>query len=309
MKYYTINEKAARAAKNMNSFSDYVEGSATAEYKSMVDEAYRLGEMMRNDPDLTADEIEKIDYFVDKYAKKLAENINSRNAIDARVPSVLIAGGGNFPVRAKEKQNAARNKNHEEYKYIQSILEKIKIIGTGGIKASDSAAIEKLEKKIKQLTESQEKMKAVNAYYRKHKTLEGCPGLDSEVIEQLKASMASSWRPSPAPFESYTLSNNNANIRRYKSRLESLKKAKEKETTASTATNESGCEICKVIENTELMRIQLIFDGKPADEVRAILKSHGFRWAPSQGAWQRNLNENGRYAVKQVLNKLNNKSA
>lgn len=309
MKYYTINENAAKRAKEMNSFSDYTPGSATAEYKSMVDEAYRLGEMRRNDPDLTADEIEKIDYFVDKYAKKLAENINNRNAIDARVPSVLIAGGGNFPVRAKEKQNAARDKNYSEFLYIQNILEKIKILGTGGIKASDSAAIEKLEKKIQLLTESQEKMKAVNAYYRKHKTLEGCPGLDSEVIEQLKASMASSWRPSPAPFESYTLSNNNANIRRYKSRLESLKKAKEKETTETVATDAGGADICKVVENAELMRIQLIFDGKPADEVRAILKSHGFRWAPSQGAWQRNLNANGKYAVKQVLNKINSMSA
>lgn len=166
-----------------------------------------------------------------------------------------------------------------------------------------------LKKKIQLLTESQEKMKAVNAYYRKHKTLEGCPGLDSEVIEQLKASMASSWRPSPAPFESYTLSNNNANIRRYKSRLESLKKAKEKETTETVATDAGGADICKVVENAELMRIQLIFDGKPADEVRAILKSHGFRWAPSQGAWQRNLNANGKYAVKQVLNKINSMSA
>lgn len=304
MKYYTINENAARAAKNMNSFSDYIAGSATAEYKRMVNEAYRIAEIKQSNPDLTDDERSKIEYLVDKYAKKLAENINNRNAIDARVPSMLITGGGNFPVHAKKKQNAARDKNYSEYKEIQNILEKIKSIGTGGIKASDSAAIEKLEKKIQLLTESQEKMKSVNAYYRKHKTLDGCTELDSETIEQLKDSMASSWRPSPAPFESYTLSNNNANIRRYKSRLESLKRAKEKETTESTATNENGSEICKVVENTENMRIQLIFDGKPSDEVRAILKNHGFRWAPSQKAWQRQLTENGKYMTKKVLEEL-----
>ena len=35
--YYPINEGAARRAKEMNSFSDYKEGSATAEYRAMVD--------------------------------------------------------------------------------------------------------------------------------------------------------------------------------------------------------------------------------------------------------------------------------
>lgn len=34
--------------------------------------------------------------------------------------------------------------------------------------------------------------------------------------------------------------------------------------------------------------------------MRALLKSYGFRWAPSEGAWQRMLNDNGRYAAKQV---------
>ena len=30
-------------------------------------------------------------------------------------------------------------------------------------------------------------MKAVNAYYRKHKTLDGCPHLSPEQLEKLKA--------------------------------------------------------------------------------------------------------------------------
>ena len=42
-KYYPINEEAARRAKNANSFSDYVPGSATAAYREMVDRAYTLG--------------------------------------------------------------------------------------------------------------------------------------------------------------------------------------------------------------------------------------------------------------------------
>ena len=37
--YYKINEDAARRAKEMNSFSDYKAGSATAGYRQMVDKA------------------------------------------------------------------------------------------------------------------------------------------------------------------------------------------------------------------------------------------------------------------------------
>ena len=46
-KYYPINEEAARRAKNANSFSDYVPGSATAAYREMVDRAYAIGEQQK----------------------------------------------------------------------------------------------------------------------------------------------------------------------------------------------------------------------------------------------------------------------
>ena len=75
----------------------------------------------------------KIDALLDTYSKKLAANMNNGFAIDARVPSVLIAGGSNFPTRKKEKQNAARDKNYREWKEIQGLLEKIRSTRMGGI--------------------------------------------------------------------------------------------------------------------------------------------------------------------------------
>ena len=41
-KYYEISEAAAKRAKDVNSYSDYAPGSATAGYRAMVDEAYAL---------------------------------------------------------------------------------------------------------------------------------------------------------------------------------------------------------------------------------------------------------------------------
>ena len=46
-KYYPINEEAAKRAKDMNSFSDYQPGSATASYRAMVDEAYAAAERQK----------------------------------------------------------------------------------------------------------------------------------------------------------------------------------------------------------------------------------------------------------------------
>lgn len=143
-KYYEISEAAAKRAKDMNSYSDYAPGSATAGYRAMVDEAYALAEKQKTQVDPMYHD--KIDALVDRYARRLAENLNERNTIDARVPSILITGGGNFPVAKKAKQNAARDRNYGEYAEIEKLLDKIRSTGRGGISADDDLAVESSQK-------------------------------------------------------------------------------------------------------------------------------------------------------------------
>lgn len=287
--YYPINEDAAKRAKEINSFSDYRLGSATEEYCRCVDEAAALAERQKARVDPMYHE--KIDHLLDTYARKLAANMNESFAIDARVPSILIAGGSNFPVRKKEKQNAARDRNMAEWHNIRGLLDKIRSTGMGGISTDDSQAIAKLESKLANLESAQEKMKAVNAYYRKHKTLDGCPDISEDVISKLKAGMASSWHYENKPYPSWALSNNNAEIRRVKERIASLTRQKE---VGYTGWDFEGG---RVKANTADNRLQIFFDDKPDEETRAALKSSGFRWAPSVGAWQRQLNDNAIYAA------------
>ena len=282
VKHYEINEEAARRANSANSFYEFVPGALTDEYKSMVDKAAQLAEAQKQRVDPMYHE--KIDRLVDLYARKLADNLNERSVIDARVPSVMIAGPSNFPVRQKEKQNMARDRNMGEYSHIAGYLDKIRSTGMGGISADDSLAVEKLESKLAGLKESQEHMKAVNAYYRKHKTLDGCPHLSDEVIATLKSSMSRDWRQNPVPFPSYALTNNNANIHRVEQRIADLKNKSE----YAGWTFAGGKAEINEAEN----RLQLFFDEKPSDEQRRELKKHGFKWAPSQGAWQRQLTKN-----------------
>ena len=297
--YYPINEELARRAKESYSHFDYDEGSATYYYRKKVDEAYAIAEEAKKT--VESEYHAKIDYYADMYARKLAENINKRHEIEARVPSVMIAGASNFPVEKKRKQNKALDKIWQEYREIESIKDKIKSIGRGGIMSDDKNAIVKLEHKLEELESIQTKMKAVNAYYRKHKTLDGCPNITEEEAEQLKTDMIKFNED--VPFYSYTLANNSANIRRTRQRVEELKREAERQAAGDSAEKQYDGFILR--ENAENCRIQFIFDDKPDDETRSLLKSYGFRWSPKETAWQRLLNENGRRAAQDIIKMLN----
>ena len=164
----------------------------------------------------------------------------------------------------------------------------------GGISADDSQAVAKLESKLASLESSQERMKAVNAYYRKHKTLDGCPHIPASIIESLKSDMANSWHPEDKPYHSWALSNNNAEIRRVRERIAALTRQREE--------GFVGWEFAggKVEANRADNRLQIFFEEKPDGETRSALKSNGFRWAPSAGACQRQLNDNAIYAAGRV---------
>ena len=290
VKYYPINEGAARRANDANSFRDYTPGSATAAYRQMVDQAAELAQKQKSRVDPMHHE--RIDQLLDTYARRLAENMNNSYAIEARVPSILIAGGSNFPVRKKEKQNAARDRNMEDWQDVQGILDKIRSTGMGGISADDPQAVAKLEAKLAKLEAAQETMKGVNAYYRKHGTLEGCTLLKPEQIKELQEGMAQSWHlEKNKPFQSFELSNNNAEIRRIRGRIEQLKQHEENSFVGWEF--DGG----RVEANKTDNRLQIFFDEKPDDAARAELKANGFKWAPSAGAWQRQLNNNAYYAA------------
>ena len=160
------------------------------------------------------------------------------------------------------------------------------------ISASDPQAVEKLTAKLEQCQQLQTMMKDVNAYWRRHGTCVGAPGITEEQAQEIDDRIASprhAW--DTVPYGSYALTNNNSEIRRLETRIEELTHAQE--------VGFSGWEFegGRAEANTELNRLQLFFDSKPTEDQRAQLKANGFKWAPSQNAWQRQLNENAIYAA------------
>lgn len=302
-----INESTARLAKQMRSFDDYKEGSATASYNAQCAEAAAILEKVKAKC-ATDEQRERAEYLYNRYCSVLAEAINRDNEIGTRCPSVLICGAGNFPTRKKEKQIAAWDKNMENWRKADHYLDMLKRAHTLAVKSDDPEVLDFLRAKLAGLEEAHALMVSANAYYRKNKTLKGFEGIPADTMAwitrpgvYLPGGRKGDGSPLAfygKPFPTYELTNSNANIKRVKQRIETLEAVK-----ASKPIEEEH-DGYTYRENTEAMRVQLQFDGKPDDETRALLKRNGFRWAPSLGVWQRQLNDNGKYAAHRVMEVL-----
>ena len=309
IKQYPINESLAKRAKEMRSYSDYVPNSATNGYIRLLKEFSDAVDRLLDRHGATAEQLEAVSYYADRYSQKLAALIDKENHINTMCPSVMISGAGNFPVRKKQKQNEAWDRLMREQGELYTptnnyYFRKIETLLTNKtIYSNDEFAVEKLQNKLSDHEELHAKMKAQNAYYRKHGTMKGYEGITDEEAAERDAKIKASMYWEQQPFPSYYLSSNNAEIKRIKARIESITKLKA-EAEKPTEDRYPQIDGVKVVENAEAMRIQLIFDGKPSEEVRAVLKSHGFRWSPSFGAWQRQLTENGKYATRKALEEI-----
>jgi hypothetical protein len=175
--------------------------------------------------------------------------------------------------------------------------DKAESVGTGGISGLDPDAVAKLEKELEKRIKAQEEMKAANRAVKMKDIEKGNAKLremgytDSNISELRKPDFCGR-----IGYPDYMLQNNNASIRRIKERIAELKAQSENEMP------EKKTELYRFFQADG--RYQFVFDGKPADEVRTILKGNGFKWSPSRGAWVRQVTANARYSAKRAMQEL-----
>lgn len=218
------------------------------------------------------------------YAKRYRAYLGSR----ARIVSWMVAGPANFPTRRMEKRNRvseARLKDLVDFR--ERALKAIRRVMQPELRpvmAGDADAVARLEEKIEKAEATQERMKTANAAIRK--ASKGGAEAQTAALEALgfsKGAAHSLLTPDygPAGFPAWELTNNAANIRRMRERLENLRAAKAAPETSTEGENGVRLEDCPA-EN----RVRLFFPSKPSAQIRAALKANGFRWAPSLGCWQ-----------------------
>lgn len=286
-----INEEYARRAKENMSFSDYREGSATAEFNAHIADVTAKIEAAKARVSEAAQE--RLDNLLSRYTTKYAAWTNNYNRNGANHVSVMIAGPSNYNMKAHERYLKREGKLWEEYEELKDIDYKISAIVAGDkiIKSGDENAIEKLEEKIAKLEAHQANMKAANAIIRKKKLTD--EEKISQLMELLECSQAAATellKPDfcgRIGFADYQLTNNGATIRTAKQRLERIKRERAQGTKEIVIESvESETNGIRIVDNVEAARVQIFFPGKPDADIRTKLKKNGFKWAPSIGAWQ-----------------------
>lgn len=296
VKYYPIDEGIARRAHEMSSMRDYPKNRATNEYRASVDSAAAL--VARRKAATSPYYHGKLDALLDRYARRLAQWINDNNRNDASCPSILVSGGSNFPVKKKNKQLARYESLRHEREAIDAILDKIKNTGTGPVDLTDPYAREMLTDQLQRLQKQLEDGKAMNAHYRKHKTMKGFPGMSDDIAARNDAAIANAPAFAQRPMPDFELASLRGKIKRVQARLEELDNLQTQQAAGETAEEHDGFQI---VRNAEQNRLQIIFDGKPDEDTRQALKQNGFRWSPRNSAWQRQLTDNAERAARRAL--------
>ncbi len=244
-----------------------------------------------------------------EYAKKQAakneqlsdELYNQATKMSSAIPfGQPILVGHHSEKRDRNYRDKIHNKLGQAFeasdkaKYYERKAEAIE--SNDAIFSDDPGALEKLRAQIIRLEANQSFMKEANRFIRKK---------DEEGFLNMELGTPELWKELNTPdymgrvgFASYAFSNNGTNIRRIKQRIQQLELLESRP--ASEVPFPGGI----VKENKEAGRVQFLFDEKPSEQIRKILKGNAFRWSPKEEAWQRHLNANGIFAAKVVLKKL-----
>lgn len=172
-------------------------------------------------------------------------------------------------------------------------------VGQGGISSDDPDAIMKLRGELAQHERTQERMKQANAAIRKHAKA----GLVAQVAALDALGFGAKAHQLLKPdfcgrigFPDYAIKNNSSNMRRIKLRIEELTA---RAATADQPDREHECKGFRVVECFADNRVRVFFPGKPSEAIRDALKTHGFHWSPTVGAWQRHLSDGAVYLLTQ----------
>ena len=186
-------------------------------------------------------------------------------------------------------------KSFEAQKKADYYANKAQSVGTAGISGLDPDAKYKVYEKLNNREKLQEKMQLANHIYRSTPDAEERARKLKEAGFSEKA-ISAIQQANGVPFASYQLTNNSAEIRRLKERMNTMSK----EATSSAASESNDLYDMTMSEG----RYQFKFEGKPDEAVRSILKKNGFKWSPSRGTWVRQATGNGEYAMKRVQEEL-----
>ncbi|MCF1502166.1 hypothetical protein L0F51_00095 [Afifella sp. H1R] len=252
----------------------------------------------------------------ERFARKHVELTRAYWAAESRCASSFICGPANFPIaRNRKRMDTAAKRGAEISDHVARSKNAAKRRafphGAPGkaIRSNNPDALALLAQKRANLIAERDALKTANAVLRK---AERSGADEAEMAAAVAAAMG--WKQSTARTfitpnymgkrgaEGFRFQSLGAEIRRIDKRIDAISAQVDRGEVEKTKETAAGD--VRIVEDPEAGRIQLFFPDKPDEATRSLLKSRGFRWAPSAGAWQRHLNQNGRCAVEHVMKAL-----
>ena len=231
--------------------------------------------------------------YKEKFIQKFKEWMRSKG----NCASTMITGGANFNVRRNEKaNNIERSKSENFHKWRERYFQAVNRVKTPSPEEElDNALLE-----LDEITNKQLMMKEMNAFMRKEvktnafvEVLEMFKkeGYPSELITEMGNNFQNGYGIN---FPSFTLTNNNAKIKRLTEKVNVMRIRIERKDTFETIVFDGGC------VKLEDDRFKVFHEEKPTADVIKELKSNGFRWSPNWKCWCRKHTGNALAAIKRL---------
>ena len=244
-----------------------------------------------------ADRLEAQATHLDKRARQMSNCMNGQ-------PILVGHHSEKRHRRDIKRRDGWDRKSIECYNEAKELRRRAGGLGEHGIASEDPEAVLKLRDKIAQLEEDQARRKELNKTWRT--AGKPRPGETRESNEAWaewvkttglgpggQAQLARGFEHyQNAPFPNWQLSNANANLRRYRQRLEALQREAQRE-----PTDDVELEHFTVSENTEEGRLQVFFPARTTREEHKMMRTAGFVFSRRNGCYQRKLNNGARHGA------------
>ena len=232
--------------------------------------------------------IERFQKLAEKNTKKADQLFNQAHRMAEIIPFGQPILVGHY---SEKSDRSYRNRIQNTWERAAETSDKADYYKSRALSASSNNAISSdapdaidlLKEKLAKCEADQERYKTINKIVRKKIS-------EEEKIKMLIASIGIKEETARGLLEkncfgdtgipSYMLTNNNGNMKRIKDRIMLLEKQK------NDITTEIKIGDITIIDSIEDNRIMIVFPGTPDDGIRTRLKSEGFRWSPSNKAWQ-----------------------
>jgi hypothetical protein len=239
---------------------------------------------------------DRVKGLLDESKPRLIKSYQAWLSARSRTASSMITGPANFPVRRNEKANNVERKRLNEYcALVDRIKNKIKWEIP---RPKTEVNFSEIEKDLlfvigidKGLAKGYDRRLFLGSIQNKIERLHN----NGKYDEVLAAIQVVEKYNTEGPKTLFTDRN----------KLWKLKaSAEEKRAVVETITEPETHEGFKVINNTEEDRIQIIFNDKPNEKIRELLKRNGYKWSPRFSAWQRQNTPNGLHMTEQIVKVL-----